>query len=75
MPNIAIEIATNAKWYHIVTLKMRVSRISYVSVASAIEEQADVGEARRRGRIGGQSGPDSSTASRIRGSPRVDGVR
>ncbi len=35
MPNIAIEIATKAKWYHIVTLKIRVSRISYMSVASA----------------------------------------
>ena len=28
IPNIAIEIATKAKWYHIVTLKIRVSRIS-----------------------------------------------
>ncbi len=35
MPNMATEIATNAKWYHIVTLKIRVSRISYISVASA----------------------------------------
>ena len=35
MPNIAIEIATNAKWYHIVTLKMRVSSTSYISVESA----------------------------------------
>ena len=31
MPNSAIEIATNAKWYHIVTLKIRVSPISYIS--------------------------------------------
>ena len=36
MPNIATEIATNAKWYHIVTLKIRVSRISYISVESAM---------------------------------------
>ena len=28
IPNIAIEIATKAEWYHIVTLKIRVSRIS-----------------------------------------------
>src|SRR3989442_8245452 len=34
MPNIATEMATNAKWYHIVTLKMRVRMISYMSVAS-----------------------------------------
>jgi hypothetical protein len=32
MPNSATEIATNAKWYHIVTLKMRVSPISSISV-------------------------------------------
>ena len=30
----AIEIAMNAKWYHIVTLKIRVSRISNIKVAS-----------------------------------------
>ncbi len=35
MPNIATEIATKAKWYHIVTLKIRVRRTSYISVASA----------------------------------------
>ena len=35
MPNMATEIATNAKWYHIVTLKMRVRTISYITVASA----------------------------------------
>ena len=35
MPNIATEIATKAKWYHIVTLKIRVRRISYISVESA----------------------------------------
>src|SRR3989442_8301656 len=34
MPNIATEMATNAKWYHIVTLKMRVRMISYMRVAS-----------------------------------------
>src|SRR5512143_950265 len=33
MPNIATEIATNAKWYHMFTLKTRVSRISNMSVA------------------------------------------
>src|SRR5437867_10156908 len=36
MPNMAIEIAMKAKWYHMVTLKMRVSRISYITVASAV---------------------------------------
>ncbi len=35
IPNRATESATNAKWYSIVTLKMRVRRISYISVASA----------------------------------------
>ena len=35
MPNIATEIATNAKWYHMVTLKIRVRRISYISVERA----------------------------------------
>jgi hypothetical protein len=33
MPNIATEMATNAKWYHIVTLKIRVRTISYMIVA------------------------------------------
>jgi hypothetical protein len=32
MPNSATEMATNAKWYHIATLKIRVSTISYISV-------------------------------------------
>jgi hypothetical protein len=30
-----MDMATNAKWYHIVTLKIRVSRISYISVDKA----------------------------------------
>ena len=34
-PNMATEMAMNAKWYHIVTLKMRVRTISYITVASA----------------------------------------
>ena len=34
MPNMATEMATKAKWYHIVTLKIRVSTISYISVVS-----------------------------------------
>ena len=34
MPNSATEMATKAKWYHMVTLKIRVSAISYISVAS-----------------------------------------
>ena len=38
MPNIVIEMATNAKWYIIVTLKIRVSRICNVKVASAIRK-------------------------------------
>ena len=29
----ATEMATNAKWYHMVTLKIRVSAISYMMVA------------------------------------------
>ena len=32
IPNMAIEMAMNAKWYHMVTLKIRVSRISNISV-------------------------------------------
>ena len=28
-------MATNAKWYHMVTLKMRVKRTSYISVERA----------------------------------------
>ena len=35
IPNMATEMATNAKWYHMVTLKIRVSAISYIMVASA----------------------------------------
>ena len=31
-PNSATEIATKAKWYHIVALKIRVSATSYISV-------------------------------------------
>ena len=38
MPNIATEIATKAKWYHIVTLKIRVSAISYISVESVTKK-------------------------------------
>jgi hypothetical protein len=34
MPNIAMEIARKAKWYHIVTLKIRVSMISSINVES-----------------------------------------
>ncbi len=36
MPNSATEMATKAKWYHIATLKIRVSTISYISVVSVI---------------------------------------
>jgi hypothetical protein len=35
IPNIAIDMAIKAKWYHMVTLKMRVKRISCISVARA----------------------------------------
>ena len=42
IPNIASDSATNAKWYSIVTLKIRVSRISYIRVESATQEEADV---------------------------------
>jgi hypothetical protein len=31
----AMEIATNAKWYHMVTLKILVSRISYMIMVAA----------------------------------------
>ncbi len=34
IPNIATDMAINAKWYHMVTLKIRVRRISYIKVAS-----------------------------------------
>jgi hypothetical protein len=32
IPNSAMDTAMKAKWYHIVTLKMRVRRFSYISV-------------------------------------------
>ncbi len=35
IPNMAMEIATNAKWYHMVTLKILVSRISYMIIDAA----------------------------------------
>jgi len=35
IPNMATETATNAEEYQMVTLKMRVRRISYIKVASA----------------------------------------
>jgi hypothetical protein len=34
----ATEIATNAKWYHMVTLKMQVRTIWYITVASATKK-------------------------------------
>ena len=34
IPNRATDTATNAKWYHRDTLKMRVRRISYIKVAN-----------------------------------------
>ena len=37
-PKSATEIATKAKWYHMVTLKIRVSTISYISVESVIRK-------------------------------------
>src|SRR5215207_1895153 len=36
VPNRATEMATKAKWYHMVTLKIRVSTISYISVVSVM---------------------------------------
>ena len=36
IPNIAIDMDINAKWYHIVTLKIRVRRISYIRVESVV---------------------------------------
>src|ERR1039458_2933757 len=39
MPNMASEMATKAKWYHMVTLKIRVSRISSIMVASVIKKR------------------------------------
>jgi hypothetical protein len=39
MPNIATDSATNAKWYIIVTLKIRVRRISYISVERATKNK------------------------------------
>src|SRR5688572_666074 len=38
-PNIASETATKAKWYHIVTLKMRVRRISCINVDRAVRNR------------------------------------
>ena len=35
MPNMAIDTTMKAKWYQRVTLKILVSRISYIRVASA----------------------------------------
>ena len=35
-PNSAMDTAIKAKWYHIVTLNIRVSRISYISVLSVV---------------------------------------
>src|SRR4051794_14685469 len=35
-PNSDTEMATNAKWYHMVTLKIRVNAISYIRVASVV---------------------------------------
>ena len=43
MPNSATEMATKAKWYHIVTLKIRVSAISYISVDSVTMNKPGVG--------------------------------
>jgi hypothetical protein len=34
IPNMAIDIAMKAKWYHMVTLKIRVRRTSYINVES-----------------------------------------
>ena len=39
MPNIATDMATNAKWYHMVTLKIRVRTISYITVASVTRKR------------------------------------
>ena len=39
IPNSATEMATKAKWYHIVTLKIRVSAISSMSVAAVTQER------------------------------------
>ena len=39
MPNRATEIATKAKWYHIVTLKIRVRAISSMSVESVTRKR------------------------------------
>jgi hypothetical protein len=42
-PNSANETATNAKWYHIVTEKIRVSRISSARVLAPIRLMAPRG--------------------------------
>ena len=36
MPNKAIEMAKNAKWYHMVALKMRVSRFSNIKIDNVV---------------------------------------
>ena len=47
MPSKAAATARKAKWYHIVTLKIRVRRISYMSVAPAIAKTPPSVAARR----------------------------
>jgi hypothetical protein len=39
IPNIAMEIAMKAKWYHMVTLKIRVKRISNIRVARVMRNR------------------------------------
>ena len=51
-PKSATEIATNAKWYHMVTLKIRVSTISYMSVESVIRNNPANVPGRARGGCG-----------------------
>ena len=63
MPNSATEMATKAKWYHIATLKIRVSTISYISVVSVIDEQRRV---RRPHAHAGQTPPWSPCPSPVR---------
>ncbi len=38
MPKRAIDTATKAKWYHMVTLKIRVRSTSYISVLSVVKK-------------------------------------
>ena len=55
MPSKAAATARKAKWYHIVTLKIRVRRISYMSVAHAIAKtQPSVAARRASGAVGGR---------------------